>query len=100
MKSYILGSGVEFDLASIWDYIAQDDMDAADRWVSKLYDAFELIANNPGIGHSQRDLTLHPVLFWPVEAYLIIYRVQADLMEVVAVTQGSREIPSFLRGRS
>jgi len=97
MNNYFLGPGVEFDLESIWDFIARDDVNAADRWLSKLYDAFELIARSPGIGHTRRDLTVHSVLFWPVDAYLIIYRVQVDLVEVVAVTQGSRDIPSFLR---
>jgi hypothetical protein len=52
------------------------------------------------MGHKREDLTAYPVLFWPVGAYLILYRVQNGLVEIVAVTQGAREIPSFLRQRA
>jgi plasmid stabilization system protein ParE len=31
MKRYRLGSAVEDDLNSIWDYIAQDNIEAADQ---------------------------------------------------------------------
>ena len=53
----------------------------------------------PGIGNSRNDLTAFAVLFWTVEAYLIIYRSDRQPVEIVAVTQGSRDIPSFLRRR-
>jgi len=99
MKAYVLGRDVEWDLDEIWSYIAQDSPDAVDRWVGKLFDTFEAIARNPGIGHTRKDLTTYPVLFWPVGAYLILYRVKNELVEIVAVTQGARDIPSFLRRR-
>jgi antitoxin ParD1/3/4/toxin ParE1/3/4 len=51
------------------------------------------------MGHKREDLTLHPVLFWPVGAYLIIYSAQSIPVEIVAVTQGSRDIPAFLSRR-
>lgn len=47
----------------------------------------------------REDLTEYPVLFWPVGVYLIIYRAERRPVEIVAVTQGSRDIPSFLRRR-
>ena len=54
----------------------------------------------PGIGHRRSDLTAFPVLFWTVGAYLIIYRViEGRPVEIVAITQGSRDIPAFLRRR-
>jgi antitoxin ParD1/3/4 len=57
----------------------------------KLFDAFEALGRSPGMGHKRQDLTPHPVLFWPVGAYLIIYRAERWPLEIVAVTQGSRE---------
>ena len=33
MKEYVLSVGAEFDLDEIWEYIADDSIDAADRWV-------------------------------------------------------------------
>ena len=53
----------------------------------------------PLLGHRREDLTSFPILFWPVGAYLIIYRAERHPVEIVAVTQGSRDIPAFLRRR-
>ena len=100
MSGYILTTDADFDLDEIWEYIAADDIDAADRWVVKLFDAFEALGRMPGIGHRREDLTEHPVLFWPVGAYMIIYRViEHQPVAIIAVTQGSRDIPSFLSRR-
>jgi len=100
MSQHVLSTGAELDLDEIWEYIAQDNIDAADRWIGKLFDAFEALARNPGMGHKREDLTAYPILFWPVGAYLILYRVQSERIEIVAVTQGARDIPSFLRQRT
>jgi plasmid stabilization system protein ParE len=96
---YILSEDADLDLNDIWDYIAQDDIDAADRWIGKLFDAFETIGRTPGIGHKREDLTVGPVLFFAVGAYLIIYRAVRPTVEIVAITQGARDIPSFLQRR-
>ena len=98
--NYVLGTDADLDLDDIWEYIAADSLDAADRWIAKLFDAFEALGSTPGMGHRREDLTNYPVLFWPVGAYLIIYRATSEAVEIVAVTQGSRDIPSFLRRRA
>ena len=100
MSEYVLSIGAELDLDEIWEYIANDNINTADRWIGKLFDAFDANARNPGIGHKRQDLTGCPVLFWPVGAYLILYRVQPERVEIVAVTQGARDIPAFLRQRT
>lgn len=100
MNKYALNVDAEQDLNEIWEYIAEESIDAADRWIDKLFDAFESLAQSPRMGHKREDLTALPVLFWPVGAYLVLYRVQAEWIEIVAVTQGSRDIPSFLSRRT
>lgn len=82
-----------------WEFIAADSVDAADRWVARLFEAFEVIARTPGVGHRREDLSDLRVRFWAVGAYLVIYRAEGRAVEIVAVTQGSRDIPSFLRRR-
>ena len=99
MNSYVLARAAESDLDSIWEHIAQDSVAAADRWIGSLFDAFESLVANPGMGHKREDLTPLPVLFWPVGSYLILYRRQSDSIEIVAVTQGARDIPAFLHRR-
>ncbi len=100
MSKYLLTPEADEDLAEIWEYIAQDNIEAADRWDGKLRDAFEMLSRSPRLGHTRKDLTDLPVLFWPVGAYLILYRVRNKRLEIVAVTQGARDIPSFLRERA
>jgi plasmid stabilization system protein ParE len=70
VNEYILSEDANLDSDNIWEYITQDSLDAADRWIGKLFDAFEAIAQAPGIGHKREDVTGHPVLFFPVGAYL------------------------------
>ena len=74
-------------------------MDAADRLMTRLFEAFEQLARTPRMGHKREDLTQLPVLFWPVGNYLIIYRAVRSPMEVVAITHGRRDIPKLLRRR-
>ncbi len=100
MKKYVLSAAAELDLEAIWEYIAEDNIDAADQWIGKLFAAFETIEQTPGIGHTREDLTSFPVRFWPVGAYLVLYRVLNKRVEIVAVTQGARDIPAFLRRRT
>ena len=71
MSDYVLSADAETDLDDIWEHIAEDSMDAADRWIGRLFGAFDALSKTPGIGHARRDLTSYPVLFWPVGAYLL-----------------------------
>ena len=99
MTQYVLSEDADRDLGGIWDYIAEDNIDAADQWIARLLDAFDAIGDSPGIGHKREDLTAYPVLFWPVGAYLVIYRATSRPVEIVAVTQGARDVPAFLHDR-
>ncbi len=99
MSGYVLGRDAEQDLNDTWDYIAEDSVDAADRLTASLFDAFEALARNPGMGHKREDLTNFPLLFWPVGNYLVIYRGEKSPIQIVAVVHGKRDIPTFLRRR-
>ena len=57
MTGYVLGKDADLDLDEIWEYIAADDAEAADRWTGKLFDAFEALGKAPGMGHKRQDLT-------------------------------------------
>jgi plasmid stabilization system protein ParE len=71
VSGYVLSVDADFDLDDIWEYIASDHIDAADRWIERLFDAFEVLGQTPGMGHRREDLNLYPVLFWQLGAYLI-----------------------------
>ena len=78
VSDYIVGSDAVLDLEDIREYIADDSIEAADRWIATLFEAFETIAGMSGIGHSRKDLPAFPVLFWTAESYLVIYSVRSS----------------------
>jgi toxin ParE1/3/4 len=100
MSRYVLSSEALLELDEIWGYIAQDDIEAADRWIAKLLDACQILARNPRMGHSRAEIADRSVQFWPVGAYLIVYRIFEDHIDIVGITQGARDIPSYLRRRN
>jgi len=100
MSAYVLSPGAKQDLDDLWDYVADEDVDAADRLIELIFDAFEELARFPDMGHKREDLTKFPVLFWPVGNYVIIYRGMRSPIEIVAIVHGKRDIPAFLRLRS
>ena len=99
MSTYVLGRDADRDLGDIWEYIAADNVGAADRLIGRLFDAFEALGRTPGMGHKREDLTSLPIQFWPVGSYLVIYRADRLPVEIVAVTRGSRDLPTFISQR-
>jgi len=99
MTPYILAPEALQDLQELWDYIATENLDAADRMIDTLFAAFERLAAMPGLGHRREDLTDRPLRFWTVDTYLVIYRAERTPIEIVAVTHGGRDIPRLLRRR-
>lgn len=88
------------DLEDIWEYIAEDSVEAADRFVALLYQSASKLAASPRMGHTREDLAGdRPLLFWPVGNYLILYRLKLEAIEIVAIAHGKRDIPAFLRKR-
>jgi len=43
VSGYVLSADADLDLDEIWEYIAADNIEAADRWIGKLFDAFEAL---------------------------------------------------------
>ena len=44
------------DICEIWDRIADDSVDAADRWLDRLDDKFALLATHPLMGRARSEL--------------------------------------------
>ncbi len=96
MSEFVLSPVANRDLDEIWEYIAEDSIAAADRWLAKLEKAINMLAEMPGIGHTRTDLTDKPVLFYPVGRYLIIYRANRQPIEVVRALSAYRDVSRLL----
>lgn len=99
MAAYVLSPEALQDVQGIWDFIATDNVSAADKLLDELFDAFEKLAEWPGQGHVRSDVTERDVLFWPVGSYLIVYRAKPTPLEVAAILHGARDIPNVIRNR-
>jgi len=97
MKRFRLTRSARRDLVEILDFIAKDSPAAAARVRERMHEAMARLADLPEIGHSRRDLADEPLRFWQVYSYLIIYRPEAEPLEVVRVLHASRDVRSLLQ---
>jgi plasmid stabilization system protein ParE len=85
------------DLESIWCYIAEDNLEAADQWESDVYAACELLAQQPEMGEKRPKWTDKAVRFWPVRKnYLIVYRPATQPLEILRIFNAAQDIPQCL----
>ena len=70
-RQFRLSPEAEQQIDAIGAFIAKDSIDAALKIYDALEHAFQLLAENPGIGHTREDLTERPVKFWSVFSYLV-----------------------------
>jgi plasmid stabilization system protein ParE len=99
MFPYVLSPDALQDLQDIWDFIAADNMRAANKMEDEFFEEFERLARHPRMGHTRADLTERDVRFWPVGFYLIVYRSISTRLEIVAVLHGARDVPEVIRRR-
>jgi plasmid stabilization system protein ParE len=102
VSDYALHPEALADIEAIWEYIANDSLDAADLAVATIFDGIASVAASPRQGHRRPDLTSAPLLFWRVYSYLIAYAPDERPLWVVAVIHGQRSprvIAAILRER-
>ena len=80
------------DLDDIGAYIARDDPNAAARWVDRLIDAVERAALLSTPGRRVPELERDDIRESLVRTYRIVYWVQPEQLEVLAVFEGHRRL--------
>jgi toxin ParE1/3/4 len=84
----------EADLDEIWLWIAEDNIDAAERTIERIEAAENRLGQFPEIGQARPDLA-DGVRHWPMPPYLILYRVETDRVLVLRVVRGARDLPGL-----
>ena len=100
MSRYELTKEALGDIDELWLYIAEDNIEAANRVSDAILDACDLLADQPHVGHTRVDLTERPVLFWSSGKYLIVYRPDTKPLRVIAVFHSSRDVATLLLDRA
>ncbi|MEO6847805.1 MAG: type II toxin-antitoxin system RelE/ParE family toxin [Chthoniobacterales bacterium] len=80
-----------YDYDEIWDYIAQDNPDAADEMMLLFDKQLLVIATSPDIGKLRLELSPNLRSF-PVDNYLIFYHPIENGIELLRVLHGARDI--------
>jgi plasmid stabilization system protein ParE len=96
MKRFILTPRAKQDVNDIWDYIANDNIEAADRVLDALDNAMIKLAKNPGLGHWREELTDKRHRFLLVYSYLIVYRHATKPLQIIRVLHAARDVLSML----
>ena len=79
------------DLVDIWLYIAQDNLEAADRFIDQIEQKFLLLASTPEAGVS-RDKLAPGLRSFPIGDHLILYKPTKGGIVIVRVLSGYRDI--------
>lgn len=102
MSGFALHPEALADLEEIWEFIAADSLDAADRILEEIYEVIRGLVRFPHQGHRRSDLTSRPLRFQHVRDFLIAYAPDEKPLVVLSVLHGRRNprvIAAFLRGR-
>ncbi len=84
----------EYDLLEIWLYIAQDSPINADRFLEKLKETANKFCEFTEIGVDRPEL-MNGLKSFPVDHYLLYYRVINTGVELVRVMRSSRDVKAF-----
>jgi toxin ParE1/3/4 len=79
------------DLSEIWEYIADDNETQADAFVDLIDRKFQELAHHPNMGRSREELA-ECLRSFPIGRYVIFYRVMPEVVEIVRVLHGSRDL--------
>jgi antitoxin ParD1/3/4 len=96
MKLFVITPRAKEDVNDIWDYIADDSIEAADRVLDALDDAMVNVSKTPGIGHWREELTDKRHRFFLVYSYLIVYRHETKPLQIIRVLHAGRDLQSIL----
>lgn len=90
------------DLDGIYDYIAEDNPAAAERFIRRIHKRLQSLARAPLIGQRCTDLPddLPELRLVIVGNYVLFYRALPDGIELYRVIHGARDIPAILRGQT
>ena len=79
------------DLLDIWEYVAADDIEQADRLLDAIETQSQKLARFPRLGRA-RDELLPSLRSFPVGNYVLFYRPSKDGIEIIRVLHGRRDV--------
>ncbi len=79
-------------LNSTWDYVAKDNVAAADRLVQSIITAVESLQPHPELGRKGRANATRDLVI-PGTPYIVVYRLRSAHIQVLAIFHSARRWP-------
>jgi toxin ParE1/3/4 len=89
-RSFRLLPAAARDITEIWEFIAKDNVSAAERLRAEIFDAILRLVPFPQQGHLRSDLGAPYLRFQTVREYLIAYAPEEEPLLMVAIVDGRR----------
>jgi len=86
------------DLDDIWDYIAQDNVQAADKLLDQFHERFRLLSQHPQLGEQQRLLADGAYRRFVHGNYVIYYRPEENGILILRILHGARDLDADFMG--
>jgi len=102
MTGYAFHPRAVNDLDELWEFIAADSLDAADRMIGEILAAIDALVDFPDRGHKRPDLTSRPLRFTLVGDFLIAYAPEEKPLWIICAMHGRRNprvMAAILRSR-
>ncbi len=83
-------------MEAILEYLQRTNPAAAQRYATDFYDKARALARFPEMGHLRPEIApnLRSTLVWP---YVIFYRVNGDMVQIVRILHGKRDLRRIMR---
>jgi toxin ParE1/3/4 len=82
------------DLEQIWDYIAENNPQAATKMAQMLMQKCQLLAENPLLGRQRNEIAPNLRSF-PTKSYTIFYRISVENLEIIRILNAARDIDNL-----
>lgn len=89
-RKVIIAPSARADMVDIWAYIAEGNVEAADRFLDRIRDQISLAADHPGRG--ERDQRCDGRRRLLVGPYLVFYKATDDALYVLRIYHSARRI--------
>ena len=86
------------DLESIENYVARDSVAHAIRFVDRLIESAETLADAPRRGRVVPEYRREELRELICRGYRVVYRLQDDVVTVLRVVHGARDLVALFRG--
>ena len=96
-RQLIIAPSAIRDLQGIHDFIARDNVDAAGRYIERLYCRFELLCHQPGTGRKRNEVESGYRSVVEGEQVIFYQPMADDTLEIKRVIHSKRDLRKALR---